>query len=274
MTLRTRNKITRTFTIFTTTLSIFFIIFLIFHEFQYDSLYRSFQSLQFQNWKELLFTKNTTAAILSILLLTIYAPVTGIFILFNFEKTHSSEILYFNVFLLGCFLESSRIFIPFFVSWNELSVLIEYSGRITFFGEMLSIFCLLGIGVSTASSESQDAGRTILLFLIASVFFTTLIPINTTVITDAIRVTTGFSLIIQMIRFFFIGASTICYIVTAIKTNSKEFFHLAIDFLVMGISYSALLYASSFFLTIICAILMSIFTAQFITKLHNYYMWK
>ncbi|OJF76775.1 MAG: hypothetical protein BKP49_05480 [Treponema sp. CETP13] len=274
MTLRTRNKITRIFTFFTAIMSVFFILFLIFHAFQQDSTYRSFSLFQFQDWKDFLFTQNTTAAIFSILLLMIYAPITGLFILSNFEKTHSSEILYYNVFLLGCFLESSRILIPLFVSWNELSVLIEYSARITFFGEMLSIFCLLGIGVSAMSSEVQDSGRNILLFLIASVFFATLVPINTTVITQALRVTTGFSIIIQMIRIFFICTSTISYIVTGIKTNSKELFYLAIDFLIMGISYSLLLYTSSFFLCFLSALLMSIFTAHFIKNLHTYYMWK
>lgn len=274
MTLRKRNAITRVFTIFTALISISSIILFLILWFNQSPVFKHINFFTSKNIKELIFETQSGVSFLSILFLMLYAPITGLFIFFNFEKTHSSEILYFTGFLFGCFLECSRLLIPLFALWNSHSSLLIYSTRITFFGEMLAILSLLVTGLSTTVSDVQDSERTLLFIFIVSLFFTMLIPINTTMISKTMRVETGFPITIQIIRLLFILLGTVSFLITFINKQAKEFRNITIDFLCISIGYSIEIFANTLFKFILGILLMSIFTRHFIKNLHNYYMWK
>jgi hypothetical protein len=274
MTLRTRNTITRIFTLCTALISIGSIMCFVVLWASHSSVYNHIHFNSITNLKSFCFKTNSGAAALSILLLMLYAPITGVFLFFNFEKTHSAEILYFTGFLLGCFLESARLLIPLFDLWNSHSSLLITSTRITFFGELFAMLCLLVIGINNSFLEAQDSAQTTLLLIIASLFLTMLLPVNTTFIASTMRVKTGFTKTIYIIRILFILASSICFYVTASKIKSKELQQASVSFLILLIGYIIEISADSLFLCAIGFIFMSIFTAKFVIKLHNYYMWK
>jgi len=274
MTLRTRNTITRVFTLTTTFISLGIILCLVVLWIHHSAVYNHIHFNSKTNLKSFCFQTNSGAATLSILLLMLYAPITGFFLFFNFEKTHSAEILYFTGFLLGCFFESARLLIPIFDLWNTHSALLITSTRITFFGELFAILCLLVIGINSSFLEPQDSAQTTLLLIIASLFLTMLLPVNTTLISVSMRVKTGFSKTIHIIRILFIFSSFICFYVTSKKIKSKELQKASVNFLIMSIGYIIEISAASLFSSILSFIVMCIFTLKFIKELHNYYIWK
>src|SRR5574344_2207969 len=59
-----------------------------------------------------------TSAVCSLFIFIIYVCLAAVFIYFEFEKTQSSEIFYFSIFLLGCLTESIRLLFPMANLWH------------------------------------------------------------------------------------------------------------------------------------------------------------
>ncbi|MBO4404755.1 MAG: hypothetical protein J5780_05425, partial [Treponema sp.] len=65
-----------------------------------------------------LFKENFTAVIIAVFSFSFYVPLMLTIIYRLFEKTQAMEIIFYSVFLLGCFLEETRIFMPLSGLWQ------------------------------------------------------------------------------------------------------------------------------------------------------------
>ena len=111
MTIKTRNRLIIFFSIFSLILllgmSSLFVISLISNKFvpATEHTYTLFQNFFLTKF-------NFLTVVISIFVFLMYVSVSFLYINFEFEKTQSTEIIYFSLFLIGCLTESFRLFIP------------------------------------------------------------------------------------------------------------------------------------------------------------------
>lgn len=217
---------------------------------------------------------NFMAALFSAIICLVYTAVTTCIIYINFEKTQSSEIIYFAMFLLGCMLEGIRIALLAYNIWATVSSIYIFMGRILFFGRMLSALSLIFLVLLSIKQDAhQDAGRNSLIIAAAAGVFAWLVPIDTITVASNCSVRFGNEKI-------FIVITCICFIICFFsmraqsKTlDNKEYKTASNGYLSLVFGYLLLTQTDSILALALGIILLFSGTFLFLKNLHRYYKW-
>lgn len=209
----------------------------------------------------------------SIIIFVLYAPVCSFIVWQGFEKTQTTEIVYFAVFILGCFLDGTRFILPVFGLWKTYSVLMIFIGRCVFAGRFLSVFALLFAAVLSDSDERQNIERNCALLILVAVFCALLIPLNTSLITSTCTVWWGYRDLVSWIRIAVAAVTVITILINAYIKDSRELMHNAIGYTVLISGYSLLQIADNFLFLIPAVILFAGGSFLYLKSLHSMYMW-
>lgn len=270
MTIKTRNRFTLAFLIFSI---------LIF------AAELSLASIQFfkgnLKFPEVFFSKPTSnlfllkyrpeCVLIGIFLKNIYVIFSTLFILRAFEKTQSSEIFYFLLFLLACLCDSAKILIPLFHISQTYSTTLLIIGNVLLFSRILFPLSLMSTIILYENEHHQNIERNSLLLLVVATFLAAFIPLNTTIIEPHFIVSYGYEKTIKITTVIIQLANILTLIFRNINRNSKQWTTIGIFILSIGIfcffgNTCILSLALGFFGTCIG-------TFIFLRALHKFYLW-
>lgn len=228
---------------------------------------RSFDFSSITGIVPFLFTSMPYAALVSTLLISLYAPITSYLVRYSFEKTQSAEIIYFSVFIIGCLCEVFSLAIPVFSLWDSYSYLLLFIGRGAFAGRLLTVFSFLFAALFSKESQIQEADRNVIITIFLAVLFAAIIPVDTRTISNSMMVKTGFTTTFTAAK---ICLSVITFFTLFFTDRKKTGF----GYLFLYGGYVILITGSSPFTTIIGSICLYSGTKIYLDEIHTYYLWK
>lgn len=269
MTIRARNRITFAFTIFSFVVFIIELL-LIFYGIVFKKI--SFpQVVNNSTSSNILFSYNPYIIVAAILLQSFYAFFTSMLVYRNFQKTQTTEIVFFMLFLLALLCDSIRILIPIFYISETYSNFLIGVGDVSLFARLLAPLSLFGIAFISKEEYRQDIEKNSLIIIVTSLFFAEFIPLNTSVIFGNFAISYGY---IKLVRIFAVIINTLSSITVLINSFREEFNHfMPLGFGIMAIGYGLVFTATSPFALAAAFILLICGTYLYLDKLHRHYLW-
>lgn len=268
MTLNSRNHILQFFVLFSSIVSIsliiFFVVFLITGRI---SLFPDGTSNFFiGSFKEMSF--------FSIIILLLYVPTTGYLIFRTFEKTQSTEVIYFVVFLIGIFLIGLRLCIVIFKLENTYSSFFNSILRINFAGQILCSTSFLISSLFSEDDQIQIAERNFCILLTIAIILTNVLPINISNISLAFIPDYGFKKVFFSILIIFALLTVISLFTTWKNRNIKDYWKIPLGFVMLISGLNILTYSTTFISFLLGTFLLSWGTKLYLASIHKYYLWK
>ena len=188
----------------------------------------------------------------------------------HFGKTQSVNIIFFLIFTISIAIDSTRIFIPLFNIAGIFSKPLFVIGNVTIFSKLLGLLSLFFINYECPEGITQSSDTTSVILIVAALFFSIFIPLNTTTILPNFTVNHAhFKLLKNTLVLIIIINAIVMYFSNKTKEYSQ---YTTICFAIMSIGYFYLIYSTTYFV-LICSSLMLSFGAYFYLKeLHNQYM--
>lgn len=220
-----------------------------------------------------LFSPSDTSVIFALLALQVYIPITAFFLFFNFEKTQSTLIILFTVFLLGCQFQLSKLVIGLMNYKINFSFEYLILGKIFIMGKLMAIASFFLISSEAKDSKKLNIDNDILILLVICLVITLSIPLKTGEPTNNFEITPGYLSILNVLSLTTILLTIITFIFSYQETEDFSMIKLLID--------SCLIIAGFFILTstvflwqvIIGIILLVVGTYMLFRTLHKMYLW-
>lgn len=211
------------------------------------------------------------SAVISIFIFMLYVSTITICFVILFEKTHSTEIIFFSMFLIACLFESFRILIPFMNLWNSFSLIATISGRAVIFGRMLAPISLLASVVASSSEQRQNVERNIAILVILSLISTWFLPLDSTHPSVTCIFPCG-SIVFSSVRVLIIATVATSQILNTISFGMGM--QYAVSLIVLSVGYLVLCITFSIFTLVFGTLLLSSGSALYLKNLHAQYLWR
>lgn len=217
---------------------------------------------------------NYPAAFFSLAVFLFFVPAAGFTLYFNFEKTQSTEALYFYAVLIGFFTESFRVCIPIFGLQAGYCNFVRFIGKAVFFGQIQIMLAVITQGILAVRGDDRNSDKYFGVILVISVIFSIWMPLNTTAFKPYMIVTFGYASLFAVIRIVFMLCTFLALFFSSKSKESFAYRQASIDFLLLCAGYLLLLPCKTFAAFIAGTLLMSISAVYFFKNLRSYYMWK
>lgn len=275
MTLRLRNRFLRVFVAGTSLAAAAVLIAFVFLFFTgaLSSLRTLPRAIDF-SFKSALFEYNLYVSIVSLILLMLFVPASGIFLISTFEKTQSPEVIYYAGFLAGCFLQTIRLSIPLFDLWIGYSSFLVFTARANFAGQIICALCLWFASFFSDEDSVQEADRNLAIALATAVLFSLFIPVNPATLNSAFLLSSGYKFLFELIFIILFLVSFFAFIIRGKQRNMISCMRIAVLFLVFFTGYRILSLSDSLFTLITGSGLLYTGSFLFLNTLHKYYLWK
>lgn len=275
MTLRLRNRFLRVFVAGTSLAAAAVLIAFVFLFFTgaLSSLRTLPRAIDF-SFKSALFEYNLYVSIVSLILLMLFVPASGIFLISTFEKTQSPEVIYYAGFLAGCFLQTIRLSIPLFDLWIGYSSFLVFTARANFAGQIICALCLWFASFFSDEDSVQEADRNLAIALATAVLFSLFIPVNPATLNSAFLLSSGYKFLFELIFIILFLVSFFAFIIRGKQRNMISCMRIAVLFLVFFTGYRVLSLSDSLFTLITGSGLLYTGSFLFLNTLHKYYLWK
>ena len=214
---------------------------------------------------------NPIYVLIGIFLLNLYVIASAIYIHIQFEKTQSTEVIYFLIFLIACLCDTTRILLPLFQVANSYSRVLMHVAYLPLFARILAPLSFLGIAVLSTEEARHNVNRNTAFIIIASLFFAKLIPFNTAIILPNFCVSYGYTSTVRYVSFFICLASISTIAISNKKGNSSQ--KTTIGFALICIGYSALFYCYNLFNLVIGVFCLGYGSFLYLHELHNLCLW-
>ncbi len=212
------------------------------------------------------------ATIASLFIFALYALLAVIYLYVQFEKTQSTEVIFFALFLIGCFAETVRLCVPLFNLWHELSAFLLFTGRVFLFARTLAPTALLFDAVFSGTKARQHVERNLVILVALSVMISMLMPLNTAIVLPNFCIKWGNGEAFIAIRALILGAAILSLFVNACSFGTKD--ASLFGFAALALGYEILCYATSYAAAAAGGILLFSGTAVYLKSLHRKYLWQ
>lgn len=214
---------------------------------------------------------NYIAVISSIFVSLIYIFVSLMSINVEFEKTQSTEIIYFSVFLFGFLLEFLRLFFPILNIWTNCGRMTSLITRSVIFGRTLSALSLLFTIIYSNFENRQYVEQNILTLIAASIFIAATIPLNTGVILPVGLVQLGFGNLIKILLLTIMAVAILALIIKSTQNHFSK--QLVTGFILLIAGYNVLIEGYSILTAAIGTLALFYGTFSYLKSLHSQYLW-
>lgn len=209
------------------------------------------------------------ATLALIFFLLAFVTVTIIYLYIEFEKTQSTEIIFFALFLFGLLGESVRLMIPFFNLWGTLSSALFIVGRITLFSRILAPASLLFVAVMNEANQRENIESNFFMLIILSLWLSFLIPLNTPYLLPNFCVEWGMRKAFYIIRLLVLVTAIFSIFILANQSGKGEW---GFALLICGYKFASS--AMTILSAIIAGFLLAFGTSLYLTTLHKRYLWQ
>lgn len=213
---------------------------------------------------------NTHCIIASLLFELIYISITSSAIYRGFQKTQSSEVIYFSLFLFAVLFDSARLIIILFNIEDTYSMLLLACGNSCLFSRVLYPIALLFTVILSKPEQRQNLEKNLFLTMLGSLFLTQYIPLNTTVTNSNYCVDFAYGKIMTFVGIFSLVIGTI-----ALFANNRQ--HLfkqttTLGFILISVGVAVLFISTNLLLLLLAIILLSVGTPLYLYELHRQYL--
>ena len=155
------------------------------------------------------------ATIAAIFIFALYALFAVVYLHIEFEKTQSTEVIFFALFLIGCFAETVRLCVPLFNLWHELSAFLLFTGRTVLFARTLAPTALLFDAIFSGTEARQHVERNLVILIMVSVMISMLMPLNTAIVLPNFCIKLGSGKAFITVRALILAAAILSLFVNA-----------------------------------------------------------
>lgn len=201
----------------------------------------------------------------------LFACGLSYFILHNFEKTQSADIIFFYLLIFACICDSSRFYIPMFNLTRTYTKAMFTIGSVILFGRLLAPLSFFAIATMTDESQFQDIERNCFIILILSLFFAIAIPINITKIYEDYSIAYSFRKTINSFTVVLMILN-----VGVIYFKNKDHAHsqkTTIGFALLSFGIIILFTCTILFHLILAVVTICSGAYIYLTDLHSQYLW-
>lgn len=269
MTLKTRNRINLFFSAASLLFLIFNLVFFIYQRINYNFFIPTPSTIP--EGRTFLTAYNPNFVIASLFMEMIYA--CGIFfILYTvFEKTQSSEVIYFSVFTFSILLDSTRLWLVLFNMAYTYSVKVIFYQDIIIFARLLAPFALFLVCLMSEPEKRQFIEQNIFITVIATLVFGFFDPVNTG------KFAPNFCHYYAYQRTFHLASIAILSgsILWMFYDNKRKLISnkITIGFTMLAIGFFFVIDASTFILLFLGQTLLYFGSYIYLRQLHNQYLW-
>jgi len=209
--------------------------------------------------------------VISIFLLLIYVFISYLYINVEFEKTQSTEIIYFSIFLMGCILEATRLAVPINDLWNSSSTLAIFCTRTVLLGRYISVFSLLLTVICSSQEYRQYVEQNIFILFVISLAISIFFPVNSGKIRNVCIMELGFHHVFQTGQVIIILLTWFSEFLQTITKKIKN--KTPIGLILLSLGYFILREAFCYLFMAIGFLLLMLGTFIYLKDLHKQYLW-
>ncbi|MCR4736357.1 MAG: hypothetical protein K5829_15280 [Treponema sp.] len=270
MTLKARNRLNFTMLIFSLAIFITTAMLLLIQLLRGSLSFEVFE--EFKNEESNFLLRYSGISVISSVFAQLLFAVLSFYILLRaFTKTQAQNLLFFYLFLLGTILDCTRIFILLFNVSGTYSSLLIACGNICLFSNIIIPLSLLCTNITSEEDLKINIEQLLFSTILLSLFFASIIPLNTSKIMPNFTVDFSFKNVIYSLKIISYLLSIIILIVYNAKRKYKQL--TAIGFTVMILGFS-ILKNSTNYLTLAIGVLLTYFGQfMYLKELHNQYLW-
>lgn len=216
-------------------------------------------------------TPTVYSTISSVFIMLIYVITSLFYISVQFEKTQSSEIIYFSLFLFSILFEFVRIFVPCLNLYDSYSKITSVISRLVLFSHVLSPLSLLYISIQNLPEHRQNVERNLTILLIISALIAVTVPLESEKMTVTCRLKFGFEK--QFLIFW--GLFTLITFISILQNNFSENSKskMPLGFLLLAVGYKILCTTPVLISILAGTVLLITGTVIFLKELHKKYLW-
>jgi hypothetical protein len=213
------------------------------------------------------------AAFVSILLSSVYALVSILFIYYFFEKTQAPEILFIAFFVLSFAFESGRLMIPLKKVYDLPSIYLIMSDRAMLFGRYFGIFSLFTASLYASGLDIQKQNNNILILAAVSLVLALGIPIDGFTWNSNLIMTSGYPHLFNMAELSIALITLASFLISALSRGNKAYLLISLGALLALLGRNLLLNADTWATPFVGIALLGVGTWLICTKLHGVYLW-
>ncbi len=221
--------------------------------------------------KPLLIRFSFAAVAASIFVFMIYVFISFLYINIEFEKTQSTELIYFAVFLIACSMESVRLAFPLMNLWTGAALPALVFSRTVIQGRLLAPLAILFATVFNGSENRQYIGQNIIVLTVITLSLAMFAPLNTNVVLADCRLQIGYALLFRTVQYLIAAMSIIAYVIKSLAFGAPEKFPLSLLLLISG--YLALCSATNYLVLALGGAALLSGTFIYLKNLHTKYLW-
>ena len=269
MTIRSRNRLTFAFFIFSL---IIFVLAIMLTSYQIlNNIFTAPEVYLRGISSNNLLSYNPKCVLLNIFLLMSYVCITSLAILRSFEKTQAPDLTFFLLFLLACLCNTFRLLFGLFHISGTFSKLLLKLGNSNIFALLLAPLALFGNTTLSIEDLRQHTDRNCIIILITSFFFAEFIPLNTGIIMP------NFCISYSYVKTLRTASCIICLlsVIGLFITNQKNEYSqkMTFGFIMICIGYSIMFYCYNILGLVTGPLLLGIGTSLYLNEVHNHYLW-
>lgn len=214
---------------------------------------------------------NYIAVLSSIFAILVFIFVSLTYIDVEFEKTQSTEIIYYSLFLFGFLFEFVRLMFPYFNLWDNVGRFSVMISRVLIFGRTLAPISLLFAVIYSNFESRQYVEQNVLILIAVAIFFAISVPLNCNVIKPTGYIVFGFGNLIHTLQVILLTVAVFALIIKSVQSHYSK--QLVFGFALITIGYILLIEGNC----ILTASLgtFTLFTGSFmyLKNLHGQYLW-
>ncbi len=222
----------------------------------------------------ILLEQKSLYSILALIVFSLYVPIIGFTLYSTFEKTKSSEILFYAAMLFGIYAETFRLGIPIFSLNASYTLFLRTIVRTAFFGQVQVLLAILFQGIIATRDSSRESDKFVGIISVTALIFSVIIPINVTNINLSFSANYGFDRLFSNIRILFIIVTLGTMLLSSTSKKFVAYKKASIWFSVLCFAYLLLIHCTTLLFLSSGSLLLIVGTIMFLQHLHTYYMWK
>ncbi len=208
---------------------------------------------------------------ISVFIILAYTFVSLIVLGIEFEKSQSSEIIFFTAFLVGCFCEAARLSFPLMDLWDSQQSVALLATRLVLAGRTVCSISILFAAAYSKAEHRQYVERNILIIFVLGLIFGLTYPINTSVVLPEGRYEWGLRHLLNAAQH---GTMTLGFISLLFESiDRRKNYRLAFGMFLISAGYMTLCAAYSIFALALGSSALIAGTAMYLKKLHDIYLW-
>jgi hypothetical protein len=209
----------------------------------------------------------------TMIITVIYAFVTLIFIYYFFEKTQSSEILFFSLFVLSFAFEAIRILVPLWKVYDFPGIFLVISTRALLFFRYLGLFSLFTASVYASGLGEQKQENSIFILILVTLTLALMVPVDGLSWDSTLVPIFGYRTMFRMVDIGIIGITVISFLIGSYTRGTKEYIRVGIGSLLVSWGRAVLFSSDTWVTPFPGLVLLVLGTWLICAQLHRVYLW-